>query len=289
MTQRFTIFLLLLVSLLFLVGCDCGKKDEDTKNTDKGSIVLATTTSTYNSGLLDVLNEAFTKESGIGVKVVAKGTGAALKLAENGDADVVMVHARGREDAFVAEGFGVNRRDLMYNDFVILGPPADPAKIRGTSKAAEALSKIAAGKASFCSRNDESGTHIREKELWAASKVQPEGKWYLKVNKGMGATLIHTDEIQGYTLCDRGTYLAYRFGRREKSGPVELDVLVEGDAILRNPYGVIAVNPAKHKHAKYLNAMRYIAFLTSPAGQKLIGDFRVNGKLLFHPSAGIGL
>ncbi len=286
MPRRLVIVLPFIMSLLFFVGC-CRRKSckplPETSETE--SIILATTTSTHNSGLLDVLNAAFTERTGIGVKVVARGTGAAIKLAANGDADVVMVHARSREDAFVAAGFGVNRRDIMYNDFVILGPPEDPAKIKGLSQASAGLAKIAAAEAKFCSRNDASGTHTREMELWRKANIKPSGKWYLKVNKGMGATLIHADEIRAYALCDRGTYLAYRFGRRDRSAPLKLDILVQGEAALRNPYGIIAVNPAKHAHAKYIQAMRYIAFLTSPTGQEIIGNFRVKDQVLFHPSS----
>jgi tungstate transport system substrate-binding protein len=285
MSRHPAIFFSFIMLLSSVLGCSSHGADRSPgKEAGGGSIVLATTTSTYNSGLLDVLNAEFTRRTGIGVKVIARGTGAALKLAANGDADVVMVHARDREDAFLAAGFGVNRRDLMYNDFVIVGPPEDPAEIKALPKASQALAKIAAFGAKFCSRNDESGTNIREMKLWRAAGIKPAGKWYLKVNKGMGATLIHADEIGGYTLCDRGTYLAYRFGRRDRSARLDLDILIQGDPALRNPYGIIAVNPARYAQAKYIRAMRYIAFLTSPAGQKLIGNFRVHGQVLFHPA-----
>ena len=243
------------------------------------SIKLATTTSTDNSGLLDELLPAFAKKHGIEVKVISVGTGKALKHGEAGDVDVILVHARGAEDRFVAEGFGVNRRDVMHNDFVILGPAADPAGIRGTEDVAAALKKIAAAKAAFFSRGDESGTHKKEMQLWRAAGVSPEGgAWYMPAGQGMGAVLTLADEKLAYTMADRGTWLAYR-------GKLDLLVLVEGDPRLFNPYGVIAVNPARHPHVRYQLVMEFIGWLTSAEGQAIIGDFRRDGELLFHPDA----
>ena len=238
---------------------------------------LATTTSTENSGLLDVILPVFTERYGIVVDVVAVGTGAALELGRNGDADVVMVHARGLEDQFVAEGYGVNRRDIMYNDFIILGPADDPAGVAEATSASEAMSRIAAAEAVFISRGDNSGTHNRELQLWESAGVTPAGRWYREVGQGMGAVIAITDEEEAYTLADRGTFISFR-------SDIDLAVLTEGDRALFNPYGIIAVNPARHEGANYVAAMALIAFFTSPEGQHLIGEFRVEGEALFTPS-----
>ncbi len=240
-------------------------------------IRLATTTSTENSGLLYVLLPPFEKKYDIRVDVIAVGTGKALKLGENGDVDVVLVHAREAEDKFVENGFGVNRRDVMYNDFVIIGPKTDPAGIKG-SDAVSALKKIAAKQENFTSRGDESGTHKKEKKLWGQTGVVPAGGWYLQTGQGMGATLQIADEKQAYCLVDRGTYIAYE-------DKIELIILCEGDERLFNPYGIIAVNPKRQPYVNYVQAMALIGWITSPAGQKIIGEFKKNGKLLFHPSA----
>jgi tungstate transport system substrate-binding protein len=240
---------------------------------------LATTTSTDNSGLLAAILPHFEKESRIKVHVIAVGTGKALRLGENGDVDVILVHARSREEAFVAAGHGVNRRDVMHNDFVILGPSRDPAGIRGMTSAAEAMRRIAESKSAFISRGDDSGTHIREKKLWKAAGIRPfEESWYLSAGRGMGSVLQMTDEKQGYTLSDRGTSLAFK-------GKVELEVLVEGDEVLFNPYGIIAVSPAKYPAVNYRGAMQLIAWFTSPRGQALIGAYELHGEVLFHPDA----
>ena len=238
---------------------------------------LATTTSTENSGLLGHLLPTFEQRFHLQVDVVAVGSGQALKLAENGDADVVLSHAPALEEAFVAKGFGVNRRDVMYNDFVIVGPPADPAGIAGM-QAAAALKAIAARQAPFLSRGDESGTHQKEKALWAAAGVTPNGAWYRSAGVGMGQLLQMADEIRAYTLTDRGTYLS----RRQKG---DLVVLVENDPPLFNPYAIIATNPARHPNAKYLAAMQLIAWMTSPEGQEQIKSFQVGGQSLFVPTA----
>jgi tungstate transport system substrate-binding protein len=238
---------------------------------------LATTTSTENTGLLAAILPRFEQRFALRVDVVAVGSGQALKLAENGDADVVLSHAPKLEDAFVDAGHGVNRRGVMYNDFIIVGPPADPAGVRGTNAAA-ALKAIAAAHAAFLSRGDESGTHQKEKELWQAAGLAPSGDWYRSAGVGMGQLLQMADEQRAYTLSDRGTYLA----QKQKG---ELLVLVEGDAALFNPYTVIATNPAKHPTAKYIEAMELIAWLTSPEGQQAIGGYRIAGQVLFHPTA----
>lgn len=240
-------------------------------------IRMATTTSTENSGLLNELLPPFEKMFSVKVDVIAVGTGKALKLGENGDVDVVFVHARKAEDNFVEEGFGVNRRDVMYNDFVIVGPEDDPAFIRGND-GVEALTKIFYNKSFFVSRGEESGTHKKEKELWKIKDIEPEGKWYLETGQGMGATLQLADEKQAYTLIDRGTYIAYK-------DKVNLVILCEGDKRLFNPYGIIAVNPKRHPHTNYIHAMALIGWVTSPEGQEIIGDFKKGGKVLFHPNA----
>jgi tungstate transport system substrate-binding protein len=240
---------------------------------------LATTTSTANTGLLDFLFARYKGRTGVIVRYVAVGTGAALKIGEQGDADLVLVHARQAEDRFVAAGFGVNRRDLMYNDFIVLGPPADPAAIKGEPDAAAALKRIRTAGASFVSRGDQSGTHIRELELWKAAGVEP--KWagyYLSIGQGMGTALVMAFEKRGYVLSDRGTFLAYR-------GKLDLQVMVEGDKRLLNPYGIIAVNPARYPRVNFAGAMRLIDWLTSSEGQQLIAGFKANGAQLFFPSA----
>ncbi|MEA3275111.1 MAG: substrate-binding domain-containing protein [Pseudomonadota bacterium] len=241
-------------------------------------IRLATTTSTDNSGLLRVLLPPFEERTGHKVHVIAVGTGKALRLAREGDVDLVLVHARKAEDALVAEGFGVNRRDLMYNDFLIVGPKEDPAGVRGSKNAVAAISRIAGGDSLFLSRGDDSGTHKREKYLWQLADIASQGHWYREAGQGMGKVLQMAGELGAYTLTDRGTWLAFR-------GRVPLDVLVQGDDRLFNPYGIIAVNPARYPEINYLGAMRLIAWVTSPAGQALIRDFRLAGEALFVPSA----
>ena len=236
---------------------------------------LATTTSTENSGLLAVLIPPFEKANHCKVDVIAVGTGKAIKIAEQGNVDVILVHARKLEDRFVAQGYGVNRRDVMYNDFVILGPPSDPAHIANDSNAADAFGKIAAARVRFVSRGDESGTHQKEKALWQAAGIVPKGSWYISAGQGMGAVINMATEMQAYTLSDRGTYIAYE-------GKSDLKVLVQGDKRLFNPYGVIAVNPQRFPKTKYDLAMAFISYLTNPAeGQKIIKDYRKHGQELF--------
>ena len=244
-------------------------------------VLLQSTTSTQNSGLLDYLIPKFRAITGINVRVVAVGTGQALKNARNGDGDLVLVHAREAENRFVVSGFGIDRRDLMYNDFVLVGPDADDAGISGMNDAAAALSKIAAGRAVFASRADNSGTHSKERMLWRATGIDPalaSGDWYREAGAGMGATLNIAVAIGAYTLTDRGTWIS--FGNR--SG---LKILVQGDPRLSNPYGLIRVNPARHPHVNASGARRFADWLTGAAGQAAIGSFRRNGAVLFHPAA----
>ena len=242
---------------------------------------LATTTSTENSGLLKVLLPVFEARHGIKVHVIAVGTGKALKLGENGDVDVVLVHSRPSEDKFVAAGFGVDRRDVMYNDFVLVGPPADPAGIRGMTDIAGALAKLSnTQQATFVSRGDDSGTHKKELELWVAAGIKPEsrpgGFRYLSAGQGMGAVLTMAGSLQAYTLTDRGTYAAYH-------SHTALDILVSGVPVLFNPYGIIAVNPKRYPGSNYAGAMKLIDWITSQEGQQTIAAFKVNGKQLFFP------
>lgn len=239
---------------------------------------LATTTSTENSGLLAALLPAFEKRFGVEVDVIAVGSGKALKIAENGDVDVVLSHAPALEEAFVDAGHGVNRRAVMFNDFVIVGPPDDPAHISGSEGASDAFRRIAAVAALFVSRGDESGTHQKEKALWTAAGIAPAGSWYLSAGLGMGEVLLMASERRAYTLADRGTFLAYK----SRSG---LAIVCENDPPLFNPYTIIAVNPARHAGVKYIETMQLIAWLTSPQGQEQIAAFTVRGQVLFRPSA----
>jgi len=236
---------------------------------------LATTTSTENSGLLAELLPPFEVANNCQIDVIAVGTCKAIMLGETGDVDVVMVHARSKEDKFVKAGYGVDRRDVMYNDFVVLGPKSDPAGIKGGKDATKAMAKIAASKSTFVSRGDDSGTHSREKQLWKKAGVTPAGDWYLEAGRGMGEVIIMANERQGYTLSDRGTYIAY-------SEKTPLQIVVEGDKGLFNPYGVIMVNPAKHNHVKVALAKKFLDYLTSDQARQLITSFRKGEQQLFY-------
>lgn len=239
---------------------------------------LATTTSTENSGLLRELLPVFEEEQNVLVDVVAVGTGQALELGRNGDVDIVMVHAPALEREFVEGGYGVERVGFMYNDFLILGPQSDPAGIAGTSDVVAAFQALADEEALFISRGDNSGTHAKERSIWTESGVSPEGAWYREAGQGMGAIITIANNEQAYTLADRGTYLAYR-------GDIDLQVAVEGDPLLFNPYAVIAVDPDRHSHVKRSLAQDLIAFLVSEEGQRIIGEYRVEGERLFTPDA----
>ena len=242
---------------------------------------LATTTSTYETGLLDYLLKPFNQKYNVEVHIISVGTGKAMKIGENGDVDLILVHARKAEEKFIKKGYGVNRRDVMYNDFVIIGPKNDPAKISGSKNVSEALKKISKQKALFISRGDDSGTHKKEISLWNATGLTPfKGKnsWYLESGQGMSATLRIADQKKGYVLIDRGTFI---FNEKK----TRLRLHVQGDKKLYNPYGVIAVNPFRHNHVKYELSMLLIAWLTSPDGQQMIDKFRVNGKKLFNKNA----
>ncbi|MCP3951573.1 MAG: solute-binding protein [Desulfobacterales bacterium] len=248
-----------------------------------GQLMMATTTSTDNTGLLDYLIPEFIKETGIELKWVATGTGKALKLGQNCDVDVLMVHAPPAEKKYVANGFGMDRREIMYNDFVIIGPAADPAGIKGR-KINAALAAVKAKKAVFVSRGDNSGTNKKEKLLWKAAAIQlPEKeRWYVQTGQGMLATINVTAERGGYTMTDRGTYIKYEANLK---GNPPLKILVEGDAILLNQYSVMTVNPGNCKNVKVKLAGEFADWMTSASAQKKISDFRLMGKQLFTPNA----
>jgi len=257
---------ILLIITFFLASCSLST------NSEVGTLRLATTTSTKDSGLLDYILPVFEKKYNVKVEVLALGTGQALKTASLGDADVVLVHDKLSEEKFVADGFGVKRFDVMYNDFVIVGPKNDPAKIK-EKPLNEAFKILAQGNNSFLSRGDDSGTHKKELSIWHDLELLPEGNWYIVVGKGMGDTLIMANELQAYTLTDRATYLSMK-------DKLDLSIIIEGDQLLLNPYGVIAVNPAKYP-VNYDTAQKFIDFLLGKEGQDLIKSYKVNGEQLF--------
>ena len=241
-------------------------------------IIVASTTSTENSGLFDHILPLFEEETGIDVRVVAQGTGQALDTGRRGDADVVFVHAPAAEKAFVAEGAGVQRFEVMYNDFVLVGPGEDPAGVRGDRDVADALGRIAANGSAFASRGDDSGTHKKELDLWKAAGIEPSGDWYRETGSGMGATLNIAAQMPAYALTDRGTWIS--FGNK---GPLE--IVAEGDKALFNQYGVILVNPERHPSVKKQDGQAFIDWLVSPRGQAAIAGFRLDGEQLFYPNA----
>ena len=240
---------------------------------------LATTTSTANSGLMDFLLARFTAETGLEVHLIAVGTGKALRLGREGDVDIVLVHARQAEDKFVADGYGVERADVMYNDFIIVGPVSDPASVADSNSVDEVFDKIHSSKHPFVSRGDDSGTHKRELILWQSAGKTAGGSWYREVGQGMGKTLQIANEVDGYTMTDRGTWLAYQ-------SKLDITLLFQDDPPLFNPYGIIAVNPARHADVNYSGARKLIQWMVSPAAQKMIGEFKIKGQQLFVPSAG---
>ena len=271
---------------------------------DKSTIIkMATTTSTENSGLLDLLLPKFTEKSGVRVQVFSKGTGAAIRDGMEGNVDVIFVHAKKREEEFVAQGYGAYRLEVMYNDFVVVGPSGDPAGIKGLGDVVEAFRRIAQKGALFVSRGDQSGTHIKEQQLWeqtglklskrsmlifkkgrerTISFIHPEGlgQWYLSVGQGMGRTLTFAEEKQAYTLTDRGTYLKFKFGR--KIG-LDLEILCQGDPRLHNPYGIIPINPQRFPHVKFHLADLFAKWLVSPEGQEIISAYKIAGRQVFFP------
>ena len=247
-------------------------------------ITVASTTSTENSGLFDYLLPIFQEKTGIEVRVVAVGTGQAIELARNGDADVLFVHHKPSEEKFVAEGFGVERHEVMYNDFVIVGPSSDPAGIKGDKDVVDAIGKIAAAEVPFASRGDDSGTHKAELALWQEAGVDvagASGTWYRETGSGMGPTLNTAAGMDAYALTDRGTWLS--FDNRQN-----LEILVEGDPRLFNQYGIILVNPEKHPHVKAELGQTFIDWVLSDEGQDAIGEFKINGQQAFFPNAKVG-
>ena len=282
---------MLIAALLFFAGCasepaPVEEPEEETTPEEEVEliddfIILATTTSTYDSGLLDFLNPIFQEKTGLEVRVVSQGTGAALETGRSGDADVLLVHDRGSELTGVEEGYFVDRFDVMYNDFIFVGPADDPAGVSAVATAAEAMALIADSGAVFVSRGDDSGTNRMELRLWEAAGIDPAGAgWYESIGQGMGDTIRHADERLGYTLTDRGTYVSLKDG-------IDLVIVLEGDPVLFNQYGVMAVNPDMHPGVKYEYAMMYIEFLMSDEGQELISSFQVNGETLFFPGFGL--
>ncbi len=246
------------------------------------TIILATTTSTQDSGLLDVLLPIFEKKTGYFVKTIAVGSGQAMAMGQKGEADVLLVHSPDAEKKFMAEGYGINRRLVMHNDYIIVGPAEDPARIKGLKSSIESFKKVASAKALFESRGDNSGTHSKEKEIWKAAGINSEGeKWYQQTGLGMGQTLNVAAEKKGYTLADRGTYLALKKN-------LNLDILVEGDSILLNIYHVIEVNPAKWPKVNVPGAKAFADFMVSKETQDIIKTFGVDkfGSPLFFPDAG---
>ena len=259
-----------LAAVVFVIaGC------EHTRDETK-TLTLATTTSTRDSGLLNVLVPMFEKETGIEVKVVAVGSGQALELGRRGDADVLLTHAPDAEKQFMAAGYGEQRRDVMHNDFVLVGPQADPARVKKQTSITKAFYLIAKSESPFISRGDESGTHMKEKKIWKEAAIEPGGNWYVRAGVGMAQALRMASEKRAYTLADRGTFLAQR-------DRLDLTILSQGDPLLRNPYSVIVVSSAKHPGLNQQAARRFLEFLLSPKVQKLIGKFGVErfGQPLF--------
>jgi len=281
--KSLALILMLLLAFVSLAGCaskEAAKSPDTATPAVEKTLKMATTTSTQDSGLLDVLVPAFKNDTGYTIKVIAVGSGQAMEMGAKGDVDVLLVHSRAAEDKFVADGFGVNRKDVMHNDFIIIGPANDPAKIKGETDSVKALTKISQAKATFLSRGDKSGTNTKELSLWEKAKITPEGDWYKNVGKGMGDTFRMADEMKGYTLIDRATYLALK-------DKYKLEIMVEKDKPLLNPYGVIAVNKAKFPNVDYDGAMKFVDWVTSEKIQNMIADFGKDkyGQSLFIPDA----
>jgi len=274
----------LLAIFMMTALAGCAKEESPAPSENQPPVTkelkLATTTSTEDSGLLDVLLPEFTKDTGYEVQVIAVGTGQAIEMGEAGDVDVILVHSRAAEDKFVEDGFGVDRRDVMYNDFLVIGPAEDPAGIKGEADVLKAFAAIQEKQAPFVSRGDDSGTDKKEKGIWKKANISTEGDWYIEVGQGMGDTFRMADEKKAYTLIDRATYLALK-------DKYQLEPMVEGSPDLLNPYGVIPVNPEKHPQVDFEGATAFAEWLTSEKGQQMIGEFGVKefGQQLFVPDA----
>ncbi len=263
---------------LWLASLVVGSFSVGSAGANTESIRLATTTSTYNSGLLDYLLAKYQPVADIEVQVIAVGTGKALRMGQNGDVDLVMTHAPGAEAEFVAAGYGVEPLSVMYNDFIMVGPPSDPARLRDLHKVSEGLQTIANAKQRFLSRGDDSGTHKKELQLWQSIAANPGFSGYLEAGRGMGHTLQMASELQGYTLTDRGTWLSMK-------DKLDLSVVLQSDPRLLNPYQVILINPQRHAHVKVDLARHFQQWLVGKSGQAAIGSFRINNEILFVPSA----
>lgn len=271
MKKQLQRIMLLIVAIFTFIGCQSVDESQ--------TLRIATTTTTVDSGLMAVILPVFEEEYNATVELIAVGTGEALALGEAGDVDIVLVHARNLEDAFVDAGYGVNRRDVMYNDFVILGPADDPAGIRGLESAADALAQLAAAEALFVSRGDNSGTHYQELALWAVANIEPQGDWYQSVGQGMGASLTIAENQPAYILSDRGTFI------KRKADGLQLEILVEGNDLLANEYGVMAVNPELHENINHALAMAFINWITADETQNAIESYTVEGQQLFYGNA----
>jgi tungstate transport system substrate-binding protein len=245
----------------------------------KNEITLATTTSTQDTGLLDVLVPKFREKTGIDVRVVAVGSGQAMELGRRGDAEVLLTHAPAAEEKFIADGFGTDRRPLMHNDFVLLGPKADPAEVKGLTSIAESFARLAETQVQFVSRGDESGTHTKEREIWKRANLEPQGEWYIRAGVGMANALRMAQERQAYVLSDRGTFLSLK-------NELELEVLSEREPVLENHYSIMTVSRDKHSHVNTDGATKFVDFLTEPATKEVIAEFGVEkyGEPLFYPA-----
>jgi len=276
------VLFIMLLAIGLLAGCGSATTEEATPAEPAGSIILATTTSTQDSGLLDYLLPEFTKDTGIEVQTVAVGTGAAIQMGVDGEADVLLVHSKADEEAFMKNGDGVERSDVMYNDFILVGPTSDPTGIKANypSDIVGALTAINDAKAKFISRGDDSGTHKKELKLWKAANITPEGDWYISAGQGMGAVLTMASEQQAYTISDRATYLSMK-------DTVDLQIVTEGAKDLLNQYGVITVNPEKNAQINYEGAKAFYDWMISAKGQELIGKYGIDkyGQALFTPNA----
>lgn len=269
MKSFFRISVALLFALTLVIGVASAEE-----------ITLATTTSTVDTGMLDYLIPIFKEDTGIDLKYIYAGTGKALEYARNGDADVVMVHAKSLEMKFIEEGYGLDRKEVMYNNFYIIGPADDPAGIKGLEKASEAFTKIAETESIFVSRGDNSGTHVKELLIWDEAGIAPAGDWYIEAAAGIGPTLLMANEKMGYALADNSTYLAYTFDDK-----IDLEIMVEGDPILFNQYSVITVNPETIDTVNYEGAKVFLDWITSERGQQLIADYKKFDTQLFYPNA----
>ncbi|WP_035572026.1 substrate-binding domain-containing protein [Halonatronum saccharophilum] len=264
-------YIIIGIIILLLIG---GIKDRYIGSNER--LILATTTSTDNSALLDKLIPIFEEKEGIRVDVVAVGTGKALELGRSGDSDLLLVHDEKSELEFIEQGYGIDRYKVMYNDFIVLGPKGDPSHLKGATSVVEAFKMINKGQSLFISRGDYSGTHKQELFLWDIAGVKPEGNWYQEVGQGMGSTLMVANEKEAYILIDRSTYLAYR-------ADIDLEIVFEGDSLLYNLYGIMAVNPNRHDNINYKGATKFIKFIVSQKGQEIIRDHKIFGERLFNP------